>query len=71
MVRLHHFETEEMLDGYLDGRMDSRIDYPEKSNRSAAYRHGWLNGRDDRTNKPRATAQELSAEADRLLGGQL
>lgn len=57
----------EMMDGYFDGQDDDRLEYPDNSNRSAAYRHGWLNGRDDRTHSPRAFAQELREQAAAIL----
>lgn len=54
----------DMVQGYLDGRSDSRLQFPDTlSNRGHAYRHGWLNGRDDRTGKPRDTAANLRAQA--------
>lgn len=50
-----------MLDGYLDGRQP---DSPEPSaNRSASYRHGFANGRDDLNHRPRALAQVLRGAA--------
>lgn len=55
---------DEILEGYLDGRTP---DSPEPSgNRSASYRHGFANGRDDLTRKPRASAamiRDMMAEA--------
>lgn len=59
----------EMLEGYRDGREDTRDEPPAMSNRSAAYIHGWLNGRDDRCQKPRATAAELRRRARAALKG--
>jgi hypothetical protein len=54
--------NDDMLAGYLDG-LDP--DAPEpSSNRSACYRHGFANGRDDRNGKPRASADTLRREAD-------
>lgn len=45
--------NEEMVEGYRDG-LD--MGSPEPSdNRSASYRHGFANGRDDRAGKPRAS----------------
>jgi hypothetical protein len=61
----------DMIDGYLDGFEDDRDDYPSQSNRSEAYRHGWLNGRDDRLGKPRASAQMLRDEAARIIKATL
>jgi len=58
-----------MIDGYLDG-FDLSCPEPS-SNRSRSYRHGFLNGRDDRSGKPRASytdlvrQAELAMEADR------
>jgi hypothetical protein len=57
----------DMMEGYWDGRDDERIEFPEQSNRSPAYRHGWLNGRDDRLHKPRDTAENLRRQADLIL----
>lgn len=58
--------TDEMVEGYFDGLRDDRSAYPEQSNRSEQYRHGWLNGRDDRLRQPRATAAQIREEAERL-----
>lgn len=61
----------DMIEGYKDG-LD--LDAPEPSaNRSASYRHGFANGRDDRAGKPRASWREIdrqgrdaiAADADR------
>lgn len=55
------FAEGDMLAGYLDG-LD--LDCPEPSgNRSASYRHGFANGRDDRKGTPRADAKRLRDEA--------
>src|SRR6202047_3552001 len=52
----------EMLDGYFDG-FDP--DSPEPSgNRSASYRHGFWNGRDDRKGRPRDSAANLRVQAE-------
>lgn len=57
--------NQDMIDGYLDG---FNLDNPEPSeNRSASYRHGFANGRDDRRGTPRASAQELREAADRAM----
>lgn len=58
---------DDMLVGYIDGFCDDRTEFPEQSNRSPAYRHGWLNGRDDRVGKPRDTAENLGRQAERIL----
>ncbi len=57
---------QELVDGYLDGFRDNRLDYPIISNRSETYKHGWLNGRDDRIGYPRSTAAILREICDRL-----
>ena len=54
---------DDVLEGYMDGFADSREDFPAQSNRSEAYRHGWLNGRDDRLGRPRAAAAALRSTA--------
>lgn len=55
--------SEEILEGYLDGLADDRLDLPESlSNRSRRYRFGWQNGRDDRASRPRAPAAQLRKE---------
>lgn len=57
----------EMVHGYLDGVDDDRVEYQEQSNRSEAYKHGWLNGRDDRIGFPRDTAENLRKRAREIL----
>lgn len=57
--------NDDMVEGYNDGLKDERLLFPKSmSNRSASYRHGWLNGRDDRLRRPRASARVLDALAD-------
>lgn len=52
---------DDMVEGYADGR---NPDSPEPSaNRSASYRHGFANGRDDLARSPRAPAKFLRAGA--------
>jgi len=50
--------TSEIVEGYLDGL---RSDLPElgATNRSDLYTHGWRNGRDDRRQEPRASADAI------------
>ena len=56
---------DEMTDGYLDGL---KTDNPEPSaNRSASYRHGFANGRDDLAHSPRLPAQVLRLLADQAI----
>lgn len=57
----------DLLDGYHDGRIDERDDLPPSlSNRSPLYQFGWLNGRDDRRNSPRAPAEILRRQLEEL-----
>lgn len=57
----------DLLDGYHDGRIDERDELPPSlSNRSSLYQFGWLNGRDDRRNSPRATAKVLRQQLEEL-----
>ena len=54
----------DMVQGYIDGKEDDRSELPVSlNNRSHSYRHGWMNGRDDRLGTPRATAAELRVMA--------
>ena len=56
------FSGAEMLLGYMDGL---KADSPEPSeNRSASYRHGFANGRDDLRGKPRDVADALRVLAE-------
>lgn len=58
----------EMVDGYWAGRSDGCLDYPEiYRGKSTAFKHGWLNGRDDRVGKPREKATVLRARAEMIL----
>lgn len=67
--------NDEMVEGFRDGYDMSA---PEPSvNRSHSYRHGFANGRDDRSGKPRASYVELTrqpltdfenAEKERVAG---
>ena len=55
----------EMMEGYLDGGdPDCPVPGP---NRSAAYAHGFANGRDDLRNEPRAPAVVLREQANATL----
>jgi len=58
---------DDMILGYQDGRDDYRMSLPKDNNYSAAYNHGWLNGRDDRINTPRDKASVLRARAEMIL----
>ncbi len=57
----------EMCDGFRDG-YDLNVPMPGP-NRSAAYRHGFLNGRDDMAGFPRDSAANLRAKAAAILAG--
>lgn len=60
--------NDDMVVGYRDGLRDDRTELPDSlSNRSRSYRHGWLNGRDDRMNSPRACAADLRDLADEAM----
>lgn len=50
----------DMLQGYLDGL---KGDPEPGANRSHSYRHGWLNGRDDRNKSPRDAACFIRVQA--------
>lgn len=57
----------EMLDGYLAGLKSASDDLPEcHKDKSAAFRHGWFNGRDDRHGTPRERADVLRRRAAML-----
>ena len=59
---------DEMTEGYLDGSKDDRVELPDSlSNRSASYRHGWLNGRDDRLHSPRVYASRIRRLAQQAM----
>lgn len=51
------FAANEVFEGYLDGC--DRNNPPPTDNRSASYRHGFANARDDLEQRPRATAERL------------
>jgi hypothetical protein len=57
--------NDDMVEGYLDG---FNLSNPEPSaNRSASYRHGFANGRDDARGQPRASAQALREAAEAAM----
>jgi hypothetical protein len=56
---------DEMVQGYLDGRLPENP--PPSTNRSASYRHGFENGRDDLFHSPRDLAQTLRELADKAI----
>jgi len=53
-----------MVQGYLKGLNSSAAELPScYKNESTAFKHGWLNGRDDRLGSPRAPYKVLLARA--------
>lgn len=62
-------KEQEMMAGYMDGLDAGSHEIPDcHRNKSAAYRHGWLNGRDDRIHKPREKASVLRNRASMIIG---
>lgn len=62
-------KLDEMVEGYLAGFKSGSYELPDcHKNKSAAFRHGWLNGRDDGMHHPRERAQVLKARANMILG---
>jgi hypothetical protein len=57
--------NDEMVEGFFDG-YDPNAPEPS-ANRSASYRHGFANGRNDLAGKPRASAAELRRIADKAM----
>ncbi|MDQ5884031.1 MAG: hypothetical protein QG556_368 [Pseudomonadota bacterium] len=55
----------EMVSGYIDG-LNSSFDLPPK-NQTASYKHGWMNGRDDRLGEPRDNIDVIRARANMIL----
>lgn len=61
-------KEDQMVQGYLDGLHTFVYDMPEVlHSKSAAYRHGWLSGRDDSFKLPREDAYVLKARAELIL----
>ncbi len=57
----------DMVRGYLCGfRSSSEMMPPCHAHESAAFKHGWLNGRDDRVQNPRERAAVLRARAEMI-----
>lgn len=56
------YTDEEVYQGYLDG-CDANSPQPS-GNRSASYRHGFANARDDLAQRPRAMAETLRRMAE-------
>ena len=61
-------KEDQMVKGYLDGLRTLVYDMPELyKSKSAAYRHGWLCGRDDAFKNPRENAFVLKVRAEIIL----
>lgn len=57
-----------MVSGYLAGLESNSDEFPEcHAQMPAAWRHGWLNGRDDRIGRPRESADVLRRRAGMIL----
>lgn len=62
-------KTDDMVAGYLAGFSSGSMRLPDcYANESPAFKHGWLNGLDDRSSKPRERYSVLRARADMILG---
>lgn len=62
---------DEMVRGYLKGLESGSLTLPDcYKNESSAFRHGWMNGRDDRVGCPRERAAALRARANMILGDE-
>lgn len=58
-------DNDEMVRGYMAGLKSVHTEMTEWVKRqSVAYRHGWLNGRDDRIGNPRDFADVLRRRAN-------
>lgn len=61
-------KEDQMVKGYLDGLHTFTYDMPEVlKQKSLAYQHGWLSGRDDAFKSPRENAAVLKARAEIIL----
>ena len=61
-------DCSDMVRGYLAGFNSGEFDIPTCHDmQSVAFRHGWMNGRDDRTGSPRDRAEVLRARVDLIL----
>lgn len=59
----------DMVRGYIAGFNSGSLDIPACHDmQSTAFRHGWMNGRDDRVGQPRERYSVLRARADLILG---
>lgn len=61
-------KLDDMIMGYRAGLNSENNEMPSiLKKESAAFKHGWLNGRDDRLNKPRDSAFVIGKRADIIL----
>lgn len=61
----------DMVEGYLAGLHSESIDLPEcHAKKSPSFKHGWLNGRDDRQGTPRERFDVLRRRANMIIGEQ-
>jgi hypothetical protein len=66
-------KLDEMVQGYMDGLdwPSDKFYYPASLvSQSPAYRHGFMNGVDDRDVKPRERADVLRRRARMILGDE-
>lgn len=62
-------KSDEMVEGYLAGYKSGSYELPEcHKDKSPAFKHGWLNGRDDGIKQPRDRASVLKARAEMIIG---
>lgn len=62
---------EDMVAGYLVGLEKPHVAIPAcYSDKSTAWRHGWVNGRDDAWGKPSTRASVNRRRADMILGDE-
>lgn len=61
-------KLDEMVAGYRAGLNSNSDELPEcYQSQPVAWRHGWLNGRDDRIGHPRESADVLRRRAQMIL----
>lgn len=62
-------KIDDMVAGYRAGCSSGAMELPDcYAKETVAFRHGWLNGRDDRVCRPRERYGVLKARADMILG---
>lgn len=69
ILRRGNMKSDEMVEGYLAGYRSNSEKYPDYyKDKSAAFKHGWLNGNDDALRTPRDKAAVLRARAAMIIG---